>query len=132
MKITPKNKDILKMMEISGSKESTDFMLKSMLTASLGDIKEECANEIIDLYLTDESYLNMNLKIAEMYGEYYTHAEIKQIIKFYSSPVGKKMTKLTGELAVKLNEVGININAETTARLTPKIVSILEKHHALI
>ncbi len=45
-------------------------------------------------------------KMVEIYMQEYTHTEIKEILVFYDSPVGKKITAKTGELAQKSIQIG--------------------------
>lgn len=45
-------------------------------------------------------------EIAKIYMETYTHAEIKEMLKFYDSPVGKKMASSLGEITKKSTVVG--------------------------
>lgn len=45
-------------------------------------------------------------EIAKIYMETYTHEDIKQMLKFYESPVGKKMANSTGEIGKKSAVVG--------------------------
>ena len=40
-------------------------------------------------------------KIANVYMQEYTHDDIKQILKFYETPIGKKMTEKAGVIAEK-------------------------------
>lgn len=40
-------------------------------------------------------------KISEIYMEEFTHKEIKGLLEFYSTPLGKKMSSKTGILAQK-------------------------------
>jgi hypothetical protein len=37
-------------------------------------------------------------KVAAIYMKEYTHADVKEMIKFYESPVGKKMAEKAGVL----------------------------------
>jgi hypothetical protein len=45
-------------------------------------------------------------EIAKIYMETYTHDEVKEMLKFYDSPVGKKMASSLGEITKKSNAVG--------------------------
>jgi hypothetical protein len=45
-------------------------------------------------------------EIAKIYMETYTHDEVKEMLKFYDSPVGKKMARSLGEITKKSNAVG--------------------------
>jgi hypothetical protein len=45
-------------------------------------------------------------EIAKIYMETYTHDEVKEMLKFYDSPVGEKMASSLGEITKKSNAVG--------------------------
>lgn len=45
-------------------------------------------------------------QIAEIYMETYTHEEIKKVLDFYASPIGKKIIARTPELTKKSMTVG--------------------------
>ena len=45
-------------------------------------------------------------KLVKVYMETYTHEDIKEMLKFYDSPVGQKISKLSGEVYKKSTEAG--------------------------
>lgn len=45
-------------------------------------------------------------QIAEIYMETYTHDEIKEILEFYASPIGKKIIATTPEITQKSMTIG--------------------------
>ena len=45
-------------------------------------------------------------RMAELYMNNFTEAEIDQILAFYNTPVGKKMVQITPELTKKRMEIG--------------------------
>lgn len=45
-------------------------------------------------------------QITQIYMDTYTHDEIKEIMKFYATPVGKKMIKVTPEITQKSMQIG--------------------------
>lgn len=45
-------------------------------------------------------------RLAQVYMENFTEAEIDQILAFYDTPVGKKMVKVTPQLTKKGMEIG--------------------------
>ncbi|MBC8643763.1 DUF2059 domain-containing protein [Flavobacterium lindanitolerans] len=54
-----------------------------------------------DFDATMPSYFD---KVADVYMKEYTHAEIKEMIKFYETPLGKKITSKAGVLTEKTME----------------------------
>jgi len=88
-------KDVLKVIEVTGSasqmKLAKDQILKMIP-------KEKQAAFLIEF---DASLPSLYDKIAKVYMEEYSHDDIKQILKFYETPVGKKMTEKAGVIAEK-------------------------------
>ena len=54
----------------------------------------------------DASLPSLLDKIAAVYMEIYTHDEVKQMMKFYDSPIGKKISSSSGILYKKSTEAG--------------------------
>jgi uncharacterized protein len=89
---TEKRKDIKRLMVITGSGDlgvQASNQVMGSLKSSLPDIPEEFwkefqkeinANSMIDL-------------IIPIYDKHFSHSDIKELITFYESPLGKRMTK---------------------------------------
>jgi len=45
-------------------------------------------------------------KLAKVYMEAYTHDEVKEMLKFYESPIGKKISSSASEVYKKSTEAG--------------------------
>lgn len=88
-------KDVMKMIEVTGSasqmKLAKDQILKMVP-------KEKQAAFLVEFEATLPALYD---KLAGVYMEEYTHEDIKAILKFYETPVGKKMTDKAGPLAEK-------------------------------
>ncbi len=88
-------KDVLKVIEVTGSasqmKLAKDQILKMIP-------KEKQTAFLVEF---DASLPSLYDKIAKVYMEEYSHNDIKQILKFYETPVGKKMTEKAGVIAEK-------------------------------
>lgn len=88
-------KDVLKVIEVTGSasqmKIAKDQILKMIP-------KEKQAAFLVEF---DASLPSLYDKIATVYMQEYTHDDVKQILKFYETPVGKKMTQKAGVIAEK-------------------------------
>lgn len=88
-------KDVMKMIEVTGSqsqiKVAKDQILKMIP-------KEKQAAFLVEF---DASLKPVYDKLADVYMQEYTHEDIKAILKFYETPVGKKMTEKAGSIAEK-------------------------------
>ncbi len=88
-------KDVMKVIEMSGSgaqmKMAKDQILK-MIPA------EKQAAFLVEF---DASLPAFYDKVAKVYMDTYTKEDIKAMLAFYDSPVGKKITAKAGEIAEK-------------------------------
>ncbi len=92
--------DAIKYIELSGQAKSfemlTDNLVSNVPAEKQADFKKELKTSLNDL----------TERMAEMYMEEFTHDDIKQFIKFYESPAGKKLTEKTEVLYTKGQAVG--------------------------
>jgi len=100
-----KDDDIIKLLKISGSIKLADQMITAMipqykkLVPSIPDVFWDKLIEKINM--DDFLYL-----CVPVYSKYYTHDEIKQLINFYESPLGKKMIEVTPLLSQETMLIG--------------------------
>lgn len=85
--------DVQKMLELTGSTAQADIAKKQILTMVPDTKKAEFVKEFDALV---PAYL---VYLEKFYMENFTHEEIKQMIKFYETPVGRKLTEKAGGLA---------------------------------
>jgi uncharacterized protein len=115
-KIDPaKEADIRKLMELSGTvavaRQLMNKMIETMkplMTNSLppGGYREK----LVDLFfakfqskIDPKQLLDLEIPI---YDKYYTHEEIKGLIQFYQTPLGKKMTEVLPKLSLDMAGAG--------------------------
>ena len=60
----------------------------------------------------DASLPSLYDRLIKVYMDTYTHEEVKEMIKFYDSPVGQKISKSSGEIYKKSTEAGQEWGAE--------------------
>lgn len=92
--------DVLKYLDISGQ-ANTFKMITKDLSANIPEAKKEDFQRDLD-----KSILELMGKMADMYMTEFTHDEIKALLKFYESPIGKKLTEKTEVLYNKGQTVG--------------------------
>ncbi len=94
------SKDILKMLSINGSEVAYDAMYDQLTTAmkmqkagvpdaTWGKLKTE---------VFDAQIVELNKKMVPIYKQNLSHADVKEIIKFYESEVGKKLAASTSNI----------------------------------
>lgn len=92
--------DVLKLIQNSGAAGPMKSA-KEQVMASIPEDKKAVFSKEFDATLP-----SLYDKMAKVYMEIYTHQDIKDMIKFYDSPVGKKMAEKTGELMTKSMAAG--------------------------
>jgi hypothetical protein len=92
--------DVLKVIDLSGAAGP----MASVKDQILGSIPESKHADFIKEF--DATLPSLYEKIAVVYMETYTHEDIKEMIKFYESPVGKKIAKNAGPLFQKSSAAG--------------------------
>jgi hypothetical protein len=93
-------KDVLKVIEASGSATQMK-MVKDQILQSIP--KEKQAAFIVEFDATLPSLYD---KLAAIYMQAYTKEDIKAMLAFYESPIGKKMQGKTAEIAEKSQVAG--------------------------
>lgn len=131
--LTPaKRADILKLMEITGSRnmaiqfaDAVNSKIAQMLKAANPDMPER-AFEILREETTRllkgriDDFIN---KIVPIYSKYYTHKEIRQLIAFYKTRLGKKTIEVMPDIMKESMAAG-----QAWGRsLAPDLVANLEK-----
>lgn len=92
--------DVIKFISISGA----DAQMKVMKSQILKIIPEEKQTAFQKEF--DATMPSLYDKMAKVYMGIYSREDIKEMIKFYESPVGKKMNENTEIIAEKLFEAG--------------------------
>lgn len=92
--------DVLKLISISGADGAMKVAKLKFLNIIPENKKENFSKEF------EASLPSMYEKMAKVYMEIYTPEDIKGMIAFYESPVGKKMSEKSGELTQKAMKAG--------------------------
>lgn len=105
--------DIKRLLEVMNSEQMSETMLDSMtplLKQQVGEkIKENSAKEkfdsTMDAMMDEVKELSnklVNVELVNIYDKHFTHEEIKDLIKFYESPTGKKILEKSPEITKEL------------------------------
>lgn len=92
--------DVLKLISISGADAQIKLVKPQVLNMVPENKKENFSKEF------DASVPSLLDKMVNIYMEIYTAADIKAMIVFYESPVGKKMSEKAAELGQKSMQAG--------------------------
>jgi uncharacterized protein len=82
--------DVLKLIKASGSTVAMESA-KGQIMAMIPESKHAAFSKDFDATMPA-----LYEKMAEIYMKEYTHADVKEMLKFYDSPVGKKMAEKAG------------------------------------
>ena len=92
--------DVIKLIEKSGAagpmQMAKEQIMQNIPLTKRADFSKEFDASLPSLYD----------KIAKAYMETYTQEEVKELLKFYESPIGKKMADSAGELFKKTTAAG--------------------------
>ncbi|CAM1343640.1 DUF2059 domain-containing protein [Tenacibaculum amylolyticum] len=92
-------KDTYKLVEIL-----TKPTLAPVISQFTSLVKTENATAFIKA--VEATYPELYTSLSKIYMDEYTHDEIKQLLKFYESPLGQKVAKSSGKLAQKGMQAG--------------------------
>lgn len=87
---TAKHQDILKLLRVSGSSE-LGIQVMDQLMMTFEEILPDVPTEFWADFRNEVKAEDLLDMMVPIYDKYYTHDDIRELIKFYESPVGKKM-----------------------------------------
>ena len=130
--LTPqKEKKIIELLEITGSK-AMGIQMMNAVTQSFAQSLKSSDSKIPDRafdILAEESNLlmskeidNLMVDIVPLYHKHFSQKEIEQLVSFYKSPVGKKVTSVMPLLVNESMEIG----QKWGESIAPKLVSALQ------
>jgi len=100
-----KNDDIIRLLKVSG----TEKMMDQMLDILIPQFKQLVPGIPDAFWVKFKEKMNINefiLAYVPVYNKFYTQDEIKQLIKFYESPIGKKLVEVTPLLTQESMAIG--------------------------
>jgi hypothetical protein len=104
--------NIIRLIEMSGADAQMKVLKPEILKMIPEDKKENFSKEF------DASMPSLYDKIVKVYMGMYSEEDIKAMITFYESPIGKKMSQNAGQLAQKSLIAGQEWGRELQALMT--------------
>jgi len=92
--------DVIKYLEISGQAKIFEIVTKDIAKTIPAEKQADFKKEL------DASIKDVVGKMADLYMVEFTHEDVKSAIKFYESPVGKKLTSKADVLYEKGQAIG--------------------------
>jgi hypothetical protein len=97
-----KTDDILKLIKVTNTAQE----IERVINLSLKENIILNADAYIAKWKEKANYNDLSYELVPLYDKYYTHDEIKQLIKFYESPLGKRVLEITPLLSTEAGEIG--------------------------
>jgi len=94
-------KEVLRLLELSGTNAQYEALIAPIIKSAPADKQADFKKEIT------ESLKGLTDKIADIYMEEFTPEDVKTMIKYFESPVGKKAASKAGVLAEKGQAAGM-------------------------
>jgi len=101
--------------------KQTHQQMLSQVTASFGALTPQKQAQLVQALNEALPYEEMVAFNAEVYARHFSTAELKQLIAFYKTPVGRK-------LALKLPDISGEAGKKTAEIITQKLPAVMEKH----
>lgn len=101
-------KTLQKMFEVSGSEETFNVVIGqmfSMFKDQYTEVEQDLWGEL-EKEFTDTSMDDLAEMLIPVYQKYMTLDDLKELIKFYESPVGKKFAKNTPMITQESMQIG--------------------------
>ncbi|MCO6147049.1 DUF2059 domain-containing protein [Flavobacterium sp. NRK1] len=92
--------DAIKVLNLSGFATQFEMLTKDIVKNVPAEKQAEFKKDL------DASIQDLIAKIADIYMQEFTHEDIKAMLKYYESPVGKKFASKTGVLFEKGQAAG--------------------------
>ena len=90
-------KDLLKYLQISGSTSTYDLMY-DQLTPQLKMMKPGVPDPVwvsLKTEVFDKEVMELTKQLVPLYKKHFTHQDVKELISFFESPMGKKLAEKT-------------------------------------
>ena len=120
-----KERDIRRLLISMDSGKIGAQIMDQMFSTIRRSMRQQVPQEIWDdliaefkIEFSPEKLVELNLPI---YAKHYTHDEIKQLIAFYESPLGKKMTSVTPLIVKEGYDVGVAHGRQVLQKIYQKL-----------
>ena len=120
-----KTRDIKRYIEISNQKDQfiqlMDMMLEQYIEM-LDIVSTEAWNSIrTSIYDEIDDIIDLLVPVVD---KYFTHEDIIELIKFYESPIGKKLNNVTPQMMGELYEVGSDWGEKLAENILNKLIEL--------
>ena len=115
--LSEKMANVYKLLETTGAAKNAEVFAQGIFDSIFKNLKEarpDLSDRIIKI-IKEESKATISeairsdefaAKLAPIYGKYFSESEIEELVKFYSSPLGKRVIAVTPQLTKESMAVG--------------------------
>ena len=117
------SKDIAKLFELNGSQKTYAAIIPQILNSMKGmrnDVPDEAWKELEKEFL-GESVTELNNLLIPIYKKHFTHEDVKGMIAFFESPIGKKLAEKTPVISQESMAVGQQWGMQIGTRVGEKL-----------
>jgi len=116
------DQDILRFLEVNGSKQTMEPMVNQMIKQfrSMKSGVPEDFWTLLKLDLTADM-TDLMKKMVPIYKKHLTHEEIKGLIEFYESPIGKSFTSKSGLIMQESMQIGQQWGMQIGGKIQQKL-----------
>lgn len=115
-----KSKDISRLLELTGSNKLGAQIVNKLLQDFRGSFIEVPAS-FWENAKKDIDTNGLEALIVPIYDKYYSHDEIKELIRFYESPVGQKMVRTMPQVLNESMDAGRKWGEEIGRKVLEKL-----------
>jgi hypothetical protein len=115
-----KSDDIQKLMELMDAKAMGLQVMQTMMD-SFNAVGSPVADDFLKDFMSEVNFGELVELTIPIYEKHFTHDDIKQMIAFYQSPIGKKLLKKQPAILKESMAVGIAWSQKITAKLIEKM-----------
>ena len=119
-KMSPKLADIHRLMEITGA-AALGAQVMQQLIPTFRQSMPNVPQKFWDDFSKEADPNELVNRVALIYDKYLSHEEVKQIIKFYETPVGKKLVSVLPQVTQESMVVGQNWGRELGERVVKRL-----------
>ncbi|MEQ9285518.1 MAG: DUF2059 domain-containing protein [Cyclobacteriaceae bacterium] len=116
------DEDIMKLLNVNGSKQVMEPMINQMI----GQFRAMNSSAPADFWALLKLDLKadlteLNQKMVPIYKKHFTQEEVKGLIEFYESPLGKSLTTKTPQVMMESMQIGQQWGMEISAKVQQRL-----------
>ena len=117
---TVKKEKIKKMFELTGSAKSGEQLVEQIIT-TLQKANPDVEQEFWDGCKKDLNMGDIVNLLIPIYDKYYTEEDIDQLIKFYDTPIGKKMIETSPKISQEMLAISMGLGKGLSDKIREKL-----------